>query len=371
MQTAETVPHAACDCLRQEASVCRLPQSLAGNDRLALAEPVAGCRTIAKASRTPAPPFQSGSQRTKSQRISIPHDSLRLTCDSLQLPHSSALPKYCKFHANFDAFESLRLYQVAPHRPHRASPSYCTETTISTPHDKAVYTMHTRRAPYLGELRAPQHTTNSPRSTHAHTGCTHASEASTRSTPQAKTRTTHACSRSMHAQRTRIAHAAHAQHPCVQQARVATMLHPTTSRSGKKTRLPYARNFNARAAQPQTQLDQAKDDAMHIHNAAARRAARSTPQSRLQGTPQGNAARHAEQPAAQQVESHQIPTRHQLTTQITIRRKKKNSKPHAHPAGCITPQPPRPSSKPRSTHAPLTRLAHHQLTMSRVEYIRE
>lgn len=101
MQTAETVPHAACDCLRQEASVCRLPQSLAGNDRLALAEPVAGCRTIAKASRTPAPPFQSGSQRTKSQRISIPHDSLRLTCDSLQLPHSSALPKYCKIPRKF------------------------------------------------------------------------------------------------------------------------------------------------------------------------------------------------------------------------------------------------------------------------------
>lgn len=236
MQTAETVPHAACDCLRQEASVCRLPQSLAGNDRLALAEPVAGCRTIAKASRTPAPPFQSGSQRTKSQRISIPHDSLRLTCDSLQLPHSSAQnsTKYCKFHANFDAFESLRLYQVAPHRPHRASPSYCTETTISIPHDKAVYTMHTRRAPYLGELRAPQHTTHSPRSTHAHTGCTHASEASTRSTPQAKTRTTHACSRSMHAQRTRIAHAAHAQHPCVQQARVATMLHPRHRDQAKK-----------------------------------------------------------------------------------------------------------------------------------------
>jgi hypothetical protein len=82
--------------------------------------------------------------------------------------------------------------------------------------------------------RTPQHTTHSPRSTHAHTGCTHASEASTRSTPQAKTRTTHACSRSMHAQRTRIAHAAHAQHPCVQQARVATMLHPRHRDQAKK-----------------------------------------------------------------------------------------------------------------------------------------
>jgi len=217
MQTAETVPHAACDCLRQEASVCRLPQSLAGNDRLALAEPVAGCRTIAKASRTPAPPFQSGSQRTKSQRISIPHDSLRLTCDSLQLPHSSALPKYCKFHANFDACESLRLYQVAPYRPHRASPSYCTETTSSTPHDKAVYTMHTRRAPTWAnsELRNTQQIAHAVRThtldvrmqakhprearrkqrhaprMHARAACTH----NARALHTQHTRSIHACSR--------------------------------------------------------------------------------------------------------------------------------------------------------------------------------
>lgn len=218
MQTAETVPHAACDCLRQEASVCRLPQSLAGNDRLALAEPVAGCRTIAKASRTPAPPFQSGSQRTKSQRISIPHDSLRLTCDSLQLPHSSALPKYCKFHTQISmpakACGFIKLHPTDPTELLRATvrkpPSASHTTRQYTPcihdvlhtwanselrntqqiaHAALTHTQDVRmHAKHPREARRKQKHT--PRM-HARAACTH----NARALHTQHTRSIHACSR--------------------------------------------------------------------------------------------------------------------------------------------------------------------------------